>query len=251
MALETHLESFYVSPENVHGNTLLVTGAEFVHLTKVLRKRVGDQVVAVDGCGNWYEIGIVSVGRDFAKAEILKQLRLFGEPVVEVTLAPAVIKGPRFDWLVEKATEIGVRRILPVFSQRCVVVPGELKKKRWQRIAIAAMKQCGRSVLPQILEGISFADIMKKYGNTPIKLIAEAGSKDSIRRIVAPFREKKSDFPRKALILVGPEGSFTSEELQLAQDHGFRSVSLGTRRLRSETAAIMAATLLLWELEDL
>jgi len=251
MAAGSHLESFYVTPENVYGNTLLITGDEFAHLTKVLRKRVGDQISVVDGCGNRYDVSIVSLTRDSAKAEILRRRRLVGEPLVEVTLAAAVIKGPRFDWLVEKATEIGVRCILPVISQRCVVVPGELKKNRWQRIAIAAMKQCGRTILPKILKTMSVEEVVKHFSNVPIKLVTEAGSKGSIRQIAFSYHDKRGDFPRKVLILVGPEGGFTSEEITIAQEHGFECVSLGQRRLRSETAAILGATLLLWELEEL
>lgn len=251
MAAGSHLESFYVRPENIRGNSLLITGNEFTHLVRVLRKRVGDQVVTVDGCGNRYDVNIVSIAHDSAKAEIIKRFRLFGEPLIEVTLAAAVIKGPRFDWLVEKATEIGVRCILPVLSQRCVVEPGELKRSRWQRIATAAMKQCGRTILPEILESMDVERVVKRFSSVPIKLMAEAGSKGSIRQIALSYRHKRGDYPSKALILVGPEGGFTSEEIEIACEYRFECVSLGQRRLRSETAAILGATLLLWELEDL
>jgi len=246
-----HYESFFVHPEDVQGNFLIIRGEEFKHLSKVLRKHVGDVLIAVDGLGNSYEFGIISIGRDFVRGEIQKIWRRRNEPLTNVILGQALIKNPRFDWLLEKATELGVSTFVPMFSEFTVVEPDKNRLRRWNRIVMAAIKQSGRSVLPGITEPHSFEEVLQQLKNVPVKILPEMEGKSSIRSILQAYLKTKRLPPREVAIVIGPEGGFSPAEIQLAKSMGFETASLGSRRLRSETAAIAASCQVLTLLEEL
>ena len=145
-----HWQSFYVKPDMVFGNELIFSEDEAHHLSRVIRKKKGDVVWAVDGEGTAYEVEILYIEKNQVRARILRTRRRIGEPVAEVTLAQGILKGEKFDWLVEKAVEIGVRKIIPLISEYSIAVAGPQKIARWKRIALSAMKQSGRSILPEI-----------------------------------------------------------------------------------------------------
>jgi 16S rRNA (uracil1498-N3)-methyltransferase len=237
-----HLESFYVPAENVRGNRVVFPEEEVHHLFKVLRKRAGDRVSATDGRGNFYEIRLVYLDREKAEGEILKKRRLIGEPAITITLAVGMIKPQRLDWLVEKATELGVRRMV-FFPSRYSTVTGSAQKvERWQRIAIAALKQAGRSILPEIRWHDSLQMALDEL-ERPV-LYGDADSDHTVGTRIAELRQDVYDLYRVTL-LVGPEGGFSTDERALFEERGFLSVSLGERRLRTETAAIALTTLAL------
>ncbi len=246
-----HYESFFVLPEDVQGNFLVIRGEEFKHLSKVLRKRVGDVLIAVDGLGNSYEFGIISIGRDFVRGEIQKKWRRRNEPLTDVILGQALIKNPRFDWLLEKATELGVSTFLPMFSEFTMIEPDKNRFKRWNRILTAAIKQSGRSVLPAITEPHSFEEVLQQLKTVPVKILPEMDGKSSIRSVLQAYLKAKRLPPMKVALLIGPEGGFSPTEIQLAKSMGFEMVSLGSRRLRAETAALAASCQVLTFLEEL
>ncbi len=239
-----HWESYYIDPKQVMGDQLRITGDELHHLGRVKRKHPGDIVWAVDGQGAAYESEIVEITKREAVCQILKTRRRLGEPLSEITLAQGVIKGERFDWLIEKAVEIGVSRIIPIESENAVLKAGPQKLARWRRVALAAMKQCGRSVLPEITEPKSFKRIVGLGTDCAVRLIAEAGEQS------VPV-QASSGGTRKALLIVGPEGGFSESEVALARENGFQPVTLGSRRLRAETAGIVLASLVLGQLGEL
>ena len=237
-----HWESFYVDPKNVHGKALTIAGDEAHHLARVLRKQKGDSVWAVDGQGTAYEVQILHITRNEAQAKILQTRRRIGEPVAEISLAQGILKGERFDWLVEKATEIGVRTIIPLMTENAETVAGPQKLSRWKRVAMAAMKQSGRSVLPEVTPMKSFEDILSMGTDCHCRLISHSGVGSKALAVTELTSPK---FKPKALILVGPEGGFTESEVEQSRDHGFQPISLGSRRLRGETAGIVVSSLVL------
>ncbi len=243
-----HWQSFYVKPDNVHGNELIFSEDEAHHLSTVTRKKKGDTVWAVDGEGTAYEVEILYIEKNEVRAKILRTRRRIGEPVAEVTLAQGILKGEKFDWLVEKATEIGVRRIIPLISERSITVAGPQKIARWKRIALSAMKQSGRSILPEISSAQPMKRILAMGSNCHYRLIAHQGP-GSIP--LKTSRENRSILNPKSLLIVGPEGGFTKEEIEQAAEQGFTSVTLGPRRLRAETAGIVLTALLLSQLGEL
>lgn len=240
-----HRESYYIDPKQVIGEELRITGDELHHLGRVKRKQPGDIVWAVDGQGSAYEAEILEITKREALCRILKTRRRLGEPLAEVTLAQGVIKGERFDWLIEKAVEIGVHRIIPIQAEHAVLKVGAEKLFRWRRVALSAMKQCGRSILPEITEPKFFQKVVGMGTDCAVRFIAEAGDRS------APIRITKTTGSKKALLLVGPEGGFTDAEVALAMENGFTPMTLGPRRLRAETAGIVLASLVLGQLGEL
>ena len=243
-----HWQSFYVKPDMVYGNELVFLEDEAHHLSRVMRKRKGDIVWAVDGKGTTYEVEIIYIEKNEVRAKILKTRRRVGEPVAEVTLAQGILKGEKFDWLVEKAVEIGVCKIIPVISERSIAVAGPQKITRWKRIALSAMKQSGRSILPEISSAQPIKRVLAMGSNCHYRLIAHQGPGSASLRT---SREKRSVLNPKSLLIIGPEGGFTSEEIQQAVEQGFTPITLGPRRLRAETAGIVLTALLLSQLGEM
>ena len=249
------MEYFYVPPTNISPPHLTIDGEEFKHLTHVMRKGPGDEIRVVDGKGNVYDVRIASIVRRTAHCMIIDQRVMENEPAISVTLAAGVVKnGARYDFLVEKATELGVRTIVPLSTER--TIPQHAKTDRWQKLAIAAMKQSGRCVLPKVLPLTSFdrfitgayagrESIQPLQGRIsqpiapPLKLIPH--EKETARSL----REALAGGPRDTILCIGPEGGFSDREIDEAVNAGFLPVSLGPRRLRTETATIAALSMLL------
>jgi len=230
------MDYFFVDPDDVVENHLAIKGDEYRHLSRVLRKKAGDHVMVTDGKGRMHEAIIRSLGRTSAECSILHTFERLNEPKINVTLAISPLKNPaRLDFVVEKATELGVTTIIPLVCER--TIPKHEKHLRLQKLAAAAMKQCGRCVLPTVFVLTRFDTLVSNAGQYQLKLIPHERTEQSqfIGSVMKHHAEAKS-----ALILIGPEGGFTEEEIKLAADHGFVAISLGPRRLRSETAALSA-----------
>jgi len=230
------MDYFFVDPDDVVENHLAIKGDEYRHLSRVLRKKAGDHVMVTDGRGRMYEAIIHSLSRTNAECAILHTFERLNEPKINVTLAISPLKNPaRLDFVVEKATELGVTTIIPLVCER--TIPKHEKHLRLQKLAAAAMKQCGRCVLPTVFVLTRFDTLVSNAGQYQLKLIPHERTEQSqfIGSVMKHHAEAKS-----ALILIGPEGGFTEEEIKLAADHGFVAISLGPRRLRSETAALSA-----------
>ncbi|MDI6741032.1 MAG: 16S rRNA (uracil(1498)-N(3))-methyltransferase [Candidatus Edwardsbacteria bacterium] len=257
-------EFFYVAPCDVSEHKLTVSGEEARHIARVLRHKKGDKVVFTDGTGVEYECFLLAVSDRAVTAQINTHRRRTNEPIKRVTLAQAVPKGQRMDFVVEKGTELGLYAIIPLVTERSVVrgpddrsplpLPGfeddpeGHKLERWKRIAIAAMKQSLRSWLPEIAPFCDFAAMMKKADDYDLILMADEGEKKhSLKEAV---RSTKHEL-RKVLCLVGPEGGFSDKEKELSREKKAQVISLGPRRLRSESAGILLTALTLHELGEL
>jgi 16S rRNA (uracil1498-N3)-methyltransferase len=228
------MDYFYTSPSLIKSGSLSIEGEELHHLSKVLRKKVGEMIIVVDGEEHAYKAILESISRSSAECKILQAFDRFNEPDVEVKLAFAVLKNPsRMDFLVEKCTELGVREFISMRTERTIV--SKVHTERLQKIALSAMKQCGRSYLPPIHSLMSFLDALTYLKDCEGRVIMH----EMVSEGTAAQR-KTSVRWRSVGVLVGPEGGFTEEEVQAAQSAGFVPFSLGRRRLRSETAAIAA-----------
>jgi 16S rRNA (uracil1498-N3)-methyltransferase len=241
------MSAFYCPPEDIKGDTLLLTGEEAHHLTRVMRHRVGDVVAVVDGTGGEYDAGVETLSPERVECRIKARRRRTAEPIAQVVLAQALAKGAHFDLVVEKATEVGVAGILPMTTERTVVVlEEEGRRERWRKIAISAMKQSERSVLPAIEKVCEFRDVVLRAKEYDLALIAWESEREKLRDLMKFARSV-----RKVLVLVGPEGGFSEDEVNLARSKHLRTFSMGTRKLRTETAGILAVALVLHELGDL
>lgn len=230
-------EFFYVPSEQIIDQHIAMTGDEARHITRVLRKQVGDPVWIVDGAGKAYESVIRLIAADSVECEVIYEHYHLHEPDIDVTLAVAHVKNPsRMDWLIEKGTELGVRTFIPMQTERTIA--RSLKEERWNNIAVAAMKQSGRCILPKIYPPMNFGEVIRNSSGYDLKLIPYERTDHNLF-ISEAMKHRKP--PRTVLILIGPEGGFTDDEVRMAEDASFIQVSLGRRRLRTETAAIMAA----------
>jgi 16S rRNA (uracil1498-N3)-methyltransferase len=231
------MDYFYVQPDQIIGNAVVIQGEESKHLARVLRKNVGELIFVTDGNDRMYEAVISEIGKTETRCTVKAIHSKYHEPAVDVTLAVSLLKNPaRFDFLVEKATELGVRHIIPLKCER--TISSHEKHDRLEKLAIAAMKQCGRSWLPRIAPLMPLDELFSS-SSQDLKFLPHEKS-DPMQSITSTFHRYPAC--KTVLIVVGPEGGFSEEEVQQALGAGFLPVSLGVRRLRAETAAIVAAS---------
>jgi len=242
------MRRFYVEPGTVRGRQVNLD-QELVHrLGRVLRMRPGEQFVLFDGSGREWVVELRDISRRAAVATVVGQAEPPPEPRVALTLYMCLIKEPRFELVLEKATELGVEAIVPVVAKRSVVRPwkeGGAKQERWRRLVIEATEQCGRARPPDLLHPVSFEEAVRSAQGFCL-LPWEGEGLRGLREALAEGRGQQ-----QVSLLVGPEGGLELEEVELAREAGFRVVSLGRRILRAETAALVAVTAVMYELGDL
>lgn len=227
------METFFVEPVHVEASSLTLVGDEYRHLVRVLRVAPGDRIAVVDGAGSSYDAVITDISRQDVRCRIEACHPGRNELPVRVTIAPALLKNPgRFEFVVEKATELGVARIVPLHTER--VIGHAAKVHRWSTIALAAMKQCGRCVLPAVEPPVDFGDFLGTVSPLALKLIPH---ERATLPLAVTLRENAGT---EIVVCTGPEGGFTDEEIERASAAGFIPVRMGDRRLRAETAAVTA-----------
>lgn len=232
------MELFYLpsAPSGIApGSPLSIDGAEFHHLSRVLRKRAGERITVTDGRGLRLEVEIGSVGKRAMEGVVLER-RMVPPPSTSVTVAMGMLKAPaRFDFFLEKATELGVSGVVPLVTRRTVSQPAReryaSKMERWRSVMLSAARQSGRFHLPELHEPVAFRDALEMEGYD-LRLIPYEASRE------AP----EVDFAgKKVLFLIGPEGGFTEEEVEGARRAGFLETSFGRTILRAESAGVFAA----------
>lgn len=223
--------------EAAGGGILRLEGAEANHLSRVRRVSVGKTVVLFDGKGFATEAEVREVRRREVLLEAVGAPLPNRSPLIELTLAIAPPKGDRLDWLVEKATEIGVARLVPLVTERSVVDPSEAKLERLRKAVIEASKQCGRNLLMRIEPPIAW-DIFLSKEESGVKLLAEPGG-------LAWSAWPLPSVGGSTCLAVGPEGGFTSSEVTRAEAVGWSVVGLGPTILRVETAGLVGSARLL------
>lgn len=242
---------FYAPPEafNSHSRTVKLEADEARHLRDVLRLKPGDEVYVFDGAGKEFQCIVESSRRDTAILNVAAEVApARPESPLELTLAVALLKSDKFDLIVQKATELGAARLVPVMTKLADIKlkdESDSKKRvtRWRRIALEAAKQSGRALIPEIVEPTSFGELIGTDVSSVNVLFSERagqswdslqlGAQDSITA------------------LVGSEGGWTDEELETAKTAGWKVITLGGRTLRAETAAIAVTTLLQHRFGDL
>jgi len=224
-------ERFFVETPIGDATAATLVDAEAHHLAKVMRAAVGSQVIAFDGSGYEFTAKVAKSGRSTVDLQILERRLIDRELAHPLMLAVALPKGDRQKFLVEKLVELGVTRLVPLQTARGVAEATTSALTRLRRQVIEASKQCGRNRLMEIAEPVSLQELIQQSPSMPRRLLAHPSG---ISLAVSPT-------PQASVAVVGPEGGFTDQEVDLAAQSGFEAVSLGPRILRVETAAVAIA----------
>ncbi len=229
---------FFVRPEDVDDDVVTITGDEARHAVRVLRVRPGEAITVADGTGRLLH-AVVSAAGDAVQADVLKET-FVDEPLPAITLYQALTKGDKIDEVVQKATEVGVARIVPFVAQRSVVTWDAVKRakarERWDAVARSASKQC-RSARVTVVDSVADDATVALRESGPIWVLHEADDATPLRQVLA------ARTPDQAALIVGPEGGFSDDEVATLRDGGARIVWLGPRILRTETAGPIAAAI--------
>lgn len=225
------MQLFY--SRNIEQDYLTLDPDEASHCTKVLRKGIGDLIEVVDGMGNLYKCAITEISRKSCLAKIIERQPEFGKRNYAITIGMAPTKNmARFEWFLEKATEIGIDEINPLITERSE--RRQLKMERLNKLLVSAMKQSGKAYLPKLNPLVSFSEFVNMEVATKQQFIATC-ELDHLNHLKSQYK-KGSD----VVVLIGPEGDFSEEEIQLAVNKSYYPISLGKSRLRVETAGVVA-----------
>lgn len=246
------MRRFFQPAASVREGLITLTGAEAHHAAQVIRLRVGESAVVLDGKGAEHQCTAVRIDRRQVDLKI-ERTQHHPAPGCRIRLVQAITKGKSFDLILQKAVELGATEIQPLLSERVVARPHprefQDKAEKWNLVLIEAAKQCGAVWLPVVREPLEIANALAAETEFELRLVA-ALNLDPIHphRVFSEFIEKERRSPRSVSIWVGPEGDFTADELALICRAGAMPVTLGSLVLRSETAAVSALAIVNHEL---
>ncbi len=247
------MKRFFVSDKDVREGSVVIRGDDVHHIVTVLRMRSGDRFIAIDPGGREHTVEITLWSPRSVVGRIIETRRTRVEPGLQVTLLQGLPKSKKMDFIVQKGTELGVSRIVPVVTERTIVnleeKKADEKRERWQRIAREAAEQCRRTFSPVVGEVVTFEEALEKYVFPGSELSLIPWEEEDCRSLKGFLRQ--GGRPSRVNLFIGPEGGFTQAEVDLAQEAGVIPVSLGPRILRAETASLAAITMVLYELADL
>lgn len=235
--------AWFFTEEEIISDTYTVTGEDARHMEKSLRMKVGEAVTLVTPSGVECHSEISSFTPSGVEVRILQKTPTCQEADVKVTLYQCLLKGDKMDFIIQKAVELGVDRIVPVVSSRCVSRPDDKsaakKVDRWQKIALAAAQQSMRGRVPEVAFVMSFSDAVKSASKSGGGIIFYEGGGESLRKLIS--EDKKENIS----IFIGSEGGFELFEVEFAKEHGVVPATLGKRILRAETAPLAALSVIM------
>lgn len=237
---------FPISEDQINNNEAIVTGDDYKHIVKVLRLKLGDDITLFDSNSMEYYGKIREINKKDIIVSINTSKKVNTESPIEITLLQGLPKADKMDYIIEKATELGVHRVVPVITERSQIRERD-RKKRWDRIALEAAKQCGRTK-PTIIENtLDFDNAISLYKQSELAIILQVNSEISAKNYI----KKSLQAPSNIVLFVGPEGGFTDNEVLLGNEMGFISLGLGPRVLRTETASLAVLSVLQFHYGDL
>lgn len=242
---------FFVKEDQIHDGSVWIVGEDVNHIKNVLRMKTGDKIFI--SCENnlEYECELKELGEKQIEAEIFDVHGMETELPAEIILYQALPKGDKMEFIIQKAVELGVSKIVPVRMKRCVVKLDEKKAdkkvKRWNLIALSAAKQSKRGIIPKVSKVLDYTQVLKEAENLDLLLVPYEEE-----RGIAYSRELIKKVPGKKSIgiMIGPEGGFEKTEIEAAKQVGGRTLTLGKRILRTETAGMTMLSILMFTLEE-
>ena len=246
------MEKFFINTSQIINNNIIIKNEDAKHIAKVLRKKVNDEIYVTDEEKNTYLCKIILFEDHDVVCEISGKLNINTESNIDITLFQCIAKYDKMDYIFQKATEIGVKQIYPVVSNRVVVKLDDktMTKKvdRWNKIVYEASKQSQRTIIPNVENIIFLKDICNLCTNYDIILLAYEQDNTNLKEILKKC--KKNEF-KNIGIIIGPEGGFDISEVELLKCDKIVPVSLGKRILRTETASLALLSNIFYELEDI
>ncbi len=237
------MRRFYAPPGNFHSETITLDLEETRHLRDVLRLREGAEIQIFDGGGKEFSCTVRKISKKETELTVLKEtVPRSPESSLDLTLSVALLKGEKFDFVIQKAVELGVTKFVPLNTERADVKlkDGEKKMERWRKIVVEATKQCGRARLMEIETPVDFKEFIASAKGTRILFAENSGESFSSVKNVG-----------KIVAVTGAEGGWETAEIEAARENGFQIVTFGGRILRAETAAISIAGILQHRFGDL
>ncbi|HHW00507.1 MAG TPA: 16S rRNA (uracil(1498)-N(3))-methyltransferase [Clostridiaceae bacterium] len=238
---------FFVKPENILSDSIIIDGDDVKHIKNVLRLRCNDIITLCDGMGTDFTARIEKFESNLIYADIIDRRENTTEPPIEVALFQGIPKSDKMDLIIQKSVELGVTRIVPVITDRTVVVLRTEKDKasktnRWQRIAMEAAKQSNRGIIPIVDLPLDFNKALESAKEMQLGIIPYEKENEKSLKVVL------KDFSAKSIaVFIGPEGGFSQDEIDEAISAGMKPVSLGPRILRTETAGIAVLSVVMYE----
>lgn len=243
---------FFVDDAQIGKEFITITGSDVNHIKNVLRMKPGEKIRVSNQKGQDYFCSIIELGDDFVQADILDSEAANTELSSKIYLFQALPKGDRMETVIQKAVELGVHEIIPVAMKYCVVKldakKAENKRKRWQAIAESAAKQSKRSLIPVVHEVMSFKEALSYAKECKVNLVPYENERGMEATKEAVLELKKDD---TISVMIGPEGGFSEEEIELVKEENMKIISLGKRILRTDTAAVATLSMLMLQLEML
>lgn len=243
------MHRFFVPPSTLKAAQVLISGEAAHQIARVLRMRSGDEVCLLDGEGWEYRVRLVSLDRDEITGEIQESKVGLGEPYYQVTIYLSLLnKADKFEWALQKCTEIGAAGFVPIHSARSITdAPGSAKFERWQKIIREAAEQSSRAIIPPLRETIDLGAALKAQTGQ-FAIIPSPGAQTTLKSALEAIKGKRK---KSISIFIGPEGGFAPGEIEEAEAGGVRPITLGPRTFRAETAAVASLAMVLYEFGEI
>ena len=249
------MPKFFVNEEQLNGEKIKIIGKDVNHIKNVLRKKVGNELtICSTSNGKDFLCEITKIEEELITCKIKEILENNVEPDVEVTIMQGIPKADKMELIIQKSVELGVYDIIPIEMKRCVA---KLNKKdsykkieRWQKIAEVAAKQSGRNKIPNIKQVIDLKNVCNLLNKYDIVLLAYENEKENtLKQVLNQLKEKHKEY-KKIAVIIGPEGGIDPEEVNILQESGAITITLGKRILRTETVALSVLSIIMYELES-
>lgn len=245
------MHRFFVDSENINSKEIIIDGEDVKHIKSSLRLEIGAEIEISNKKGRDYRCKISEINNDTIVCEIIETYKSKGESDIDIILFQGLPKSTKMELIIQKSTELGVKEIVPLATERCVVKINDKKKEkkkieRWSRIAQEAAKQSKRGIIPEISSVTSFKDALKTLKDEDVIIVPyESEENLGIKTVLKTITSKKIN------IIIGPEGGFEESEIEALKEINSKIVTLGPRILRTETAGFTTSALILYELGDL
>lgn len=246
------MPKFFVPAENINDSEIIITNNDVLHIKKVLRAVVGDELVLCDGKGNNYNAEIIEIREKQIHCKILSSEKSDTESNISVTIFQGLPKASKMDYIIQKTTELGIVKIVPCKMARSVSKienskDAKKKSERWQKIAEEAAKQSGRGIIPEVIEPVDFSEAVRMMKEYDLSFAPYECEDDNKLKTVL----NSSENPKTIAFMIGPEGGFDLNETKILRDNNIPTVTLGKRILRTETAGEAVLSMIMYELGDI